>query len=76
MNVNICTDCLTMVESGWDEKLIGRPVPDPVPMSLLTGAIYGSVSDADLGSFSWRHCDGCGSTLGGVRYAYEEVGCR
>ena len=76
MSVNICTDCVIFNENGWEEELIGHPIPDPAPMCLLTGGIYGSVSDADLGSFSWHRCDGCGSTLGGLRYAYEEVGRR
>jgi len=36
-------------------------------LAISTGAVY------DEGSFSWSPCEGCGSTLGGTRYAAHGV---
>lgn len=81
--VNICSDCLVMDHNGWEEELIGRPLPDPTPMSLLNGYVLGTDCDdmddahavdlANESHFSWTDCDGCGSSLGGDRYRMRAV---
>ena len=81
--VDICSDCLVMDANGWEEELIGRPLPDPVPMSLLEGYALGTDCDdmddthamdlASEASFSWSFCDGCGAGPGGDRYRMRAV---
>lgn len=75
MSVSLCGDCITLDANGWDEAMIGRPLPDPEPMSLLRGwLISPDESDHDCeGHFSWSPCEGCGCTLGGDRYCYVAI---
>jgi len=45
---------------------------DREPLALLDGLNLADNTDSETGSgideFSWRTCEGCGSTLGGSRY--------
>ena len=80
--VDICSDCLVMDANGWEEELIGRPLPDPAPMGLLNGYVLGTDCDdmddmdavdlANESHFSWADCDGCGN-LAGDRYRMRAV---
>lgn len=72
MNVELCGDCITLDANGWDVDHIGRPLPDPAPMSLLEGYLIGPEDSDHIceGHFSWDMCDGCGSAVGGDRYCY------
>lgn len=67
--VDICPDCYYYSAMGWDEHDMGRPLPDPAPMSLLE-ADYDitAVDDDPEAFFSSRPCDGCGDHLAGDRY--------
>lgn len=61
-----------MDANGWEEDLIGRPLPDPEPMSMLYGWLI-SPDESDHiceGHFSRYSCDGCGTHLAGNRYCY------
>lgn len=66
--VNVCSDCYYYNEMGWDEREIGRPLPEPAPMSLIPDEELSPVDDEPESHFSWHPCDGCGNTLGGDRY--------
>lgn len=70
--VSLCSDCVYFDEYGWDAGHTGRPLPDPVPMSLLAGK---TVSEDERtheceGHFAYSPCDGCGEKLAGQRYCY------
>ena len=72
IELSLCADCVTYDANGWDSDLIGRPLPDPAPMSLLEGYVVG-VNESDHmceGHFGYG-CDGCDTKLGGLRYCYE-----
>lgn len=78
----MCWECYYAVANGADElditeeerDLILSQVPDAV-LHLTNGwprewQELGGPDDEDSFGFYWRHeCDGCGSTLGGDRYA-------
>ena len=68
----ICPDCLYTDANGWDEYNTGRPLPHPAPLNRLDGFLIGHGPDLEP-SYSWQPCDGCGSTLGGDRYAVTIV---
>jgi hypothetical protein len=64
--VELCDDCVTTAANGWDERLIGRPLPSPAPLSLLTpDTIVGTSSDDP--HFGKSPCEGCGITDHGNR---------
>lgn len=70
MLISICADCVVMDANGWDEQLIGRPIPTPTPLGLVPP---GSALSSAIGygeRFTWTYCQGCGSTLGGARWEY------
>lgn len=74
----VCEDCY-LVAAGYDEHELGRPVGDA--LSLLGDAEFtlGGPHEDDCDGegdcncerreFSWSRCEGCGSTLGGIREA-------
>jgi len=69
--VDLCPDCVTFVTNGWDEALIGRPLPDPAPMSDLPDTLVGPMGNHDCeGHFSHWRCDGCGTWEDGTRFCY------
>ena len=70
MIISLCTDCVTTDANGWEEELIGRPIPTPAPLSLLTPNSLIEMVDSNA-HFSWNRCDGCGSRLGGSRWDYQ-----
>ena len=75
----VCVDCYfshhygaRAVNGEWFAGDSDTPT-DREPLTLLETASYvGDWTDAESGegidSFSWRQCEGCGSTLGGERY--------
>lgn len=83
--VSLCTDCTHFAANGWDERMTGRPLPDPAPMSLLPHVLvsgHAHLFDADRdeymdceGHVSKYPCHGCGSTLTGVRYCHDTAPC-
>lgn len=72
LEIDICPDCLYTDANGWDEYNTGRPLPHPAPLNRLDGFLIGYGPNLEP-SFSWQPCDGCGSTLGGDRYAVTIV---
>ena len=75
----VCVDCYFAHHYGAHEHegewFAGESdVPcDREPLALLAGFDLADGTDSNTGegmeTFSWRSCDGCGSTLGGARYA-------
>lgn len=76
MIISLCTDCVVTDANGWEEELIGRPIPTPTPLSLLTPNSLIEMVDSNE-HFSWNRCDGCGSRYGGARFDYilKETKC-
>ena len=74
IELSLCADCITYNANGWEADLIGRPLPNPAPMSLLSGYIVGPNESDHIceGHFGYG-CDGCNTDLGGARYCYEGV---
>lgn len=76
-SVSLCGDCITLNANGWDEDLIGYPMPDPAPMNLLRGYLVAPDNrDHDCeGHVSSAGCDGCGGNLGVQQtvYCYRSV---
>ena len=72
MKLSLCDDCIFIDANGWDEKLCGRPLPDPVPMSKLYGVLISPDDENHLceGHFSQYPCHGCGNRDAGTRYCY------
>lgn len=66
IETSICMDCLYTEANGWDERMTGRPLPDPAPLNRLEGFLIGWDSEVEP-HFSWAPCGGCGCTLGGDR---------
>lgn len=69
-DADLCDDCLTMAANGWDERLIGRPVPEPCPLSRLiddegTNVLVGTAEDDP--HFGKSPCEGCGNPAHGNR---------
>lgn len=78
----VCTDCY-FAHHGYDSHELGyEPCCEvwslwEAPIEITAGGACecGGVTDegydceCDHDSFSWRSCDGCGCTLGGVRHA-------
>ena len=67
MVISICVDCVVMNANGWDEELIGRPIPTPYPLSLVPPESY-LCATSNEEHFSWNRCEGCGSPYGGARF--------
>jgi hypothetical protein len=66
-DIDVCTDCL-LVASGADiapGEAVGAC--DAIAARWGDAAIVPCGEDDD-GFFSWAACDGCGSTLGGMRH--------
>jgi hypothetical protein len=65
----VCFDCLYAQANGWDERIVGYPLPDPAPLSTLpVGAVFSKIDEDSEAHFSSIRCFGCGSTLSGYRY--------
>jgi hypothetical protein len=65
-DTDLCPDCITMSQYGWDEQWMGRPVPDPCPLALLVADginVLVGVPDEDP-HFSNSPCPGCGAKAG------------
>jgi hypothetical protein len=69
IKLRICQDCL-LADAGYETD-------NPLALSQVQGYFMGGDYDADDndahdiwadGYFSWGMCDGCGSTLGGLRW--------
>ena len=69
MIISICVDCAVMDANGWEEDLIGRPLPTPTPLGLVPPESY-LCAASDREHFSWNRCEGCGSRYGGARFDY------
>jgi hypothetical protein len=67
--IEVCDDCLMAHANGYDPEEWGY-VPDPLPWTALPTADVAMACEGDGEDcgFSWRDCDGCGSTLGGTRH--------
>jgi hypothetical protein len=64
--MNICVDC-AMAHANADFSGMDNETEVRVKAGMeRTG--YLSVNSADTTDFSWSHCDGCGSHLGGARF--------
>ena len=74
----VCTDCYfahhygaTEVDGQWFAGESDTPC-DREPLVLLNGFDLADNTDSETGEgiddFSWRSCEGCGSTLGGSRF--------
>lgn len=59
LDVDLCDDCVVTSVNGWDERLIGRPLPTPEPLSRLGVQVLVGVPDEDP-HFGKSPCDGCG----------------
>ena len=55
-------------ENNFDEDIVNAVDVIVTDLAGQCGDAYGDEYGDDEG-FSWRRCDGCGSTLGGDRYA-------
>ena len=55
-------------ENSFDDDIVKAVDVLTSDMAGQCGDAYGDEYGEDLG-FSWHRCDGCGSTLGGDRYA-------
>jgi len=79
-DVYVCVDCYfahhygaTEVDGEWFSGESDTPC-DREPLALLDGydvadnTDCNSDEDSGIDEFSWRSCEGCGSTLGGSRY--------
>jgi hypothetical protein len=80
----VCVDCLMMLangtlgnedeaEDGAHAERMGQEWSDTLLTLGWSAEEYPEGVDpmgdsADEAGFSWRHCEGCGSTLGGDRY--------
>ncbi len=74
----VCTDCYFAHHYGAHEHegqwFAGESdtAADREPLCKLEGYELADNTDSETGEgmdeFSWRSCDGCGSTLGGARY--------
>lgn len=74
----VCSDCLHANVNG--EEPIDRPATEPETWALWAGddereiLPFGSdeLNPEDTGEqeFSWRACEGCGSTLAGSRFRF------
>ena len=80
-SVDVCTDCVMAVAGYSPEELGQDRAPDREPMALwaderilwaLPCASEECNEDAEPW-FSWRDCQGCGSTLGGDRLTVTGV---
>ena len=72
--LSICTDCLMLLANG--EVLDGNGDDITEAHSVKMARLFddeeitlGSLDGEEELGFSWHGCDGCGSTLGGDRYA-------
>ena len=78
VNVNLCIDCHVSHDMGYDANpdgagwLVGESdtVTLDEPLTRLQGSLHLLTECDDEASFSWSHCDGCGSSLGGDRVRY------
>ena len=79
-DLEVCVDCTQLIANGEDhteeqdlEKKIEKQWGE------LAGHLVMSCDEGCEGEFSWRPCDGCGSTLGGDRHKAtvlcEHEGC-
>lgn len=76
-SVSLCSDCIMLDANGWDESMIGRPLPDPVPMGRLEGYLVSPddrTHECEGHTSSWG-CDGCGNGVGvqQLLYCYRAV---
>lgn len=77
-DVWVCVDCYFTHHYGAHEHegewFAGESdtACDREPLTLLEGCELADNTDSETGEgmddFSWRSCQGCGSTLGGSRY--------
>jgi hypothetical protein len=78
MSVYVCTDCYFAHHYGahshdgrWFAGESDTPA-DREPLGRLAGLELADDTDSETGEgiddFSWRSCEGCGSSLGGARY--------
>ena len=81
----ICTDCMVLLANGDMPDKITPGQPEPLSAisdddEITPGMVYAdhecenpedreSECDCETREFSWSHCEGCGSTLGGSRHA-------
>lgn len=74
----VCVDCYFAhhygareVDGQWFAGESDSPC-DREPLALLAGLELADNTDSEteegMDSFSWRSCEGCGSSLGGSRY--------
>ena len=79
-DLTVCGDCIYADANGWDEHETGRETPDPAPLALVNGLVFGEApcpthieehEECQCMSephFSHSPCDGCGNTYAGDRY--------
>lgn len=81
--VSVCTDCYFAHHYGATEAQTktgtvwfageSDSFTDLEPLRLLEGLELADATDSETGEglecFSWRSCEGCGSSLGGSRFA-------
>lgn len=66
-DVSVCADCIYTAANSWDERETGRPLPDPVPLSLLEASDV-LTSDDNEPHFRTSPCQACGQPLAGDRF--------
>lgn len=73
--VKLCSDCIVFDGIGWNEEFIGRPLPDPAPMSLLPDVLISKdPTHVDCeGHFAHFYCDGCRHVSAQMLYCYVAV---
>lgn len=72
--IEICANCLSLLANAevWDEdghnvaKVHAEKINTLWPIGQYK--LVPNCSEECEGSFSWRDCEGCGSTLGGDRH--------
>ena len=71
--VSLCVDCVLVTETGelWDGNGNDTSEEHSARISeAWEGFDFDRIDNDGEGYFSWRSCDGCGSTLGGLREDY------
>jgi hypothetical protein len=70
-HIEVCVDCLHYLAGNgvYDDNGDTRTAAHGDAIEALWGDAYGIVIGNDFHGFSWASCDGCGSRLGGDRFA-------
>lgn len=72
VELQVCVDCLAIDANGADSIDDGEAVARferAMETATRSGYVYANACPEECeGSFSWRPCDFCGSTLGGDRH--------